>query len=81
MGKSKSLRWIGRIDPRERIVRLWRLTWWKGTPGYDGGHSTKFTLALSAKPFGFSRGWREWILTVFCLRLHWQRSYGGAHPL
>lgn len=72
-------KWVGRIDSTQKILRLFRLMWTRGTVGNGYGYSSKFTLAMSRKPFGFHREFREVFLTIFWLRFHLQRSYGGIH--
>lgn len=72
------LKWVGRWSPDERMLRVARLVWRRGEgPGFGKGFCAKLSLALRPKLIGFSRGWHEFEFTVFGVRVHYQRSYGG----
>jgi hypothetical protein len=72
-------KWVGRVDSTQKILRMFRLMWTRGTVGDGHGYSSKLTMALDWKPFGFHREWCEVFVTLFWLRFHVQRSYGGTH--
>lgn len=69
---------VFRYCREDRIFRLVRLVWRRGTPGDGNGYTAKLSLSLAAKLFRFSREiLGGWTLVVFGLRLHHRRSYGG----
>jgi len=74
-----TFRRIFRYDPDNRLLRLFRVTWQRGTVGDGKGYSNKLTLGLRPRLFGFRREYGGWLLTLFGLRLHYDRSYGGIH--
>ncbi len=73
------LRFIMRRDPVQKIIRIFRLIWERGTVGDGKGYSAQFTLALSRKLFLFHREYSGWFLIVAGLRFHYARSYGGHY--
>lgn len=64
--------------PRNRVLRLGRLVWARGQL-MKGGYTAKLSLALTPKLFHFSREWKySFWLVLLGVRLHYERSYGGA---
>lgn len=76
-----NLRWknVLRRDEIQGHFRLIRIMWEVGEVGLGrGGYSTKLSLALVPRLFGWYRETKtSWFLTVLCLRIHKCRSYGG----
>jgi len=71
-------KWVGRYDPRARMLRVCRVMWERGTVGDGKGYSAKLSLALRPVIFGWKRtSYPEWMLTVAGIRIHYQRAYGG----
>lgn len=70
------VRWIGRYDPGNRLLRLVRVMWEHGQAG-NGGYSVKLSLGLCPTLFRWLREGDGWLLTVAGIRLHYRRSYGG----
>jgi hypothetical protein len=65
-------------SPDEQLLRLGRLVWSRrGGPGLAGGWSAKLSLGLTPKLVSFNRGWREWFIVLFGIRVHYQRAFGG----
>lgn len=75
------LRWVNRWDSRDKVLRLFRITWRRGRAGDGYGYGAKLTLALRPKVFAWlrSKDCAEVILTILGVRLHYQRSYGGFY--
>ena len=72
------MKWIFRRDTIQGFWRIARIMWERGQPD-NGGYSAKLTLA--ADPRLFCR-WRrdartDWRITIFGIRAHYCRSYGG----
>ena len=61
----------------DRKLRLFRLTWERGTVGDGHGYSSMFTLGVSPQLYGWYRGFRDYRLTLVGLVFHYKRSYGG----
>lgn len=59
------------------MLRLFRVVWTRGTPGDGNGYSAKASLALRPMVLHFARRWWEWEVTLFGVRFHYMRSYGG----
>lgn len=73
-------KWVFRHDEIQRHFRIVRILWERGIPGKPGGgYSAK--LAVGIGPRLFSRIERDaltdWRFTIFGIRLHYNRSYGG----
>lgn len=65
-------------DSRAKLLRLGRLVWKCGEgPGFGKGHCSMLSLALTPKLFGFRREHFDTFVTLFGVRLHFQRSFGG----
>ncbi len=63
---------------RERLFRIGRFLWHRGRPGCPGGgFSAKFSVAMTPRLFAWEKGWHSLALTLFGVRAHYQRSYGG----
>jgi len=64
-----------------RLLRLGRLVYHRGTPGGEagtpGGYSAKISLALTPVLFRWRSEYFGWILIVFGVRVHHQKSFGG----
>jgi hypothetical protein len=75
-------RWIFRIDEIQRFLRIARIVWQRGTVGDGHGYSAKFSVALRTKPLELVRrdATTDWRVTLFFVRLHYCRSYGGIMP-
>lgn len=68
---------VMRYDSRQKLYRLGRFLWSCGKVGDGKGFSVKFSIALSRALFQFRRDRNEWLLTLFGVRLHYRRAYGG----
>lgn len=68
---------VMRSDPDARLFRVARLVWDRGTVGDGTGYSVKLSVALAPRLFRFRRELEGWILTLFGVRVHYARSYGG----
>jgi len=66
---------IMRLDTIQRHFRLFRLAWENGTPGDGEGYSAKLAVGLWPKLLSYDRTFN--ILTIFGVRIHYSRSYGG----
>jgi len=71
------VRWIGTYDPPNRLIRLIRCLWTHGTVGDGKGYSAKFTIGLRPRLFMWRRESDGWLLTLFGLRLHHKKAWGG----
>lgn len=67
---------IFRWDYNAKIFRVFRLLYNVGPVGF-GGYSAKFSVSLSRRIFHFEREYFGWSITLFGLRIHYLRSYGG----
>lgn len=67
------------IDRRSRHVRLFRLTRDVGEVGDGKGYSEQVSVGLVPRLLWASVSRNDVIATVFGVRLHWQRSYGGRY--
>lgn len=65
-------------SPEERVLRLGRLVWDRGRIGDGKGYSAKVSLALAPRLLSWSREYWGLVVTFLGVRLHYQRSYGGA---
>lgn len=73
-------KWVGRLDARLKMLRLFRVMWTRGKVGMPGGgYSAKFSVALRPSLLSFHREFDEWLLTILGVRLHFQKSHGGLH--
>jgi hypothetical protein len=70
-------KWVGRYDPRNRLLRLCRLVWDRGIVGDGKGYSVKLSLGLRPALLHWRREWDGWLATLFGVRVHFCRSYGG----
>ena len=68
---------VMKLDPRAKILRLFRILWIVGTVGKGDGYSAKLSFGLQPKGYQFRRAFNEWILVILGLRLHKKKSYGG----
>ena len=71
------VKWVGRLDRGNRLLRLFRVMWSVGQVGDGKGYSAKFSVGLRPTLFRWRREGDGWLLTVLGIRLHMQRSYGG----
>lgn len=65
---------VMRVDTIQRHLRLFRIMWERGDPGF-GGYSVKLAVGLHPKLIGYDRKCN--ILTICGVRIHYSRSYGG----
>jgi hypothetical protein len=70
-------KWVGTWEERTRVLRLFRVTWTRGTVGDGNSYSAKFSVALRPVLFSVRQEWQSVCVTVLGLRVHFQRSYGG----
>lgn len=68
---------VFRFDPTAKLFRLFRVVRSVGKVGDGVGYSTKTSLSLAPRLFSFRRECEGWMATLFGVRLHHQRSYGG----
>ena len=66
-----------RYDPSNRLLRLARLMWQRGSVG-NGGYSAKLSVGLRPALFAFHRDWDGWRIIVAGIRVHFQKSFGGV---
>ncbi len=71
--RNLRLKRVFRYDDRQKHMRLFRLMWERGTVGDGKGYSAKLAVGLLPKLFHYDDG----RLTIFGLRIHYARSYGG----
>ena len=71
------VKWVGRWDAGNQLLRLCRVMWTVGQPGDGKGHSVKMSLGLRPSLFRWCRENDGWLLTVLGVRLHLRRSFGG----
>jgi hypothetical protein len=81
-GRRRNMRvkWVFRCDTIQGFFRLARVMWEHGEPGKPGGgYSAKFAVALDPRLFRpiASDADSDWRFTLFGIRLHYCRSYGG----
>lgn len=77
------MRWLFRRDEIQRFYRICRVCWERGTPGQPGGgYSAKLSAAWDWRLFRLpkSDAGSDWRFTLFGIRLHYCRSYGGRFP-
>lgn len=74
------IKWVFYWDTIQGFLRVGRLMWERGTPGDGSGYSVKLSFALDPRIFQPLRtdALSDWRLTVFGLRVHYCRSYGGV---
>lgn len=78
------LKRVMRLDTIQRHFRLFRLMWERGIVGFgNGGYSAKLSIAVEPKLFrkepAKNLGFNGWLVTVFGVRVHYERSYGGIY--
>lgn len=77
------MKWILRRDEIQRFHRICRVCWERGRPGFPGGgYSAKLSVAWDWRLFRLpkSDAGSDWRFTIFGIRLHYCRSYGGVFP-
>lgn len=75
------MRWVFRRDEIQRFFRIARVLWERGEPGKPGGgYSAKFSVALDPALVRWPArdASTDWRFTLFGVRLHYCRSYGGV---
>lgn len=71
-----TIKLIGRWDSGIKLLRVARLSW--NAEPKQPGFGTQLSLGLRwNKLFGYVRGYREHILTVCGVRLHYRTASGG----
>lgn len=65
---------VFRFDEIQRHLRLFRVMWERGVVGDGHGYSAKLAVGFRPKLFH----WDDGRLTIFGLRIHYCRSYGGT---
>lgn len=70
---------VMRFDEIQKHLRLFRLLWERGRPGVPGGgYSAKLAIGLRPRLFEREREYgKAFLFTIFGLRIHYSRSYGG----
>lgn len=69
---------VMRFDEIQRHFRLFRLMWERGTVGDGSGYSVKLSVAVEPRLARFGRdATHDWLVTLFGVRVHYARSYGG----
>lgn len=71
--RNLRLKRVFRYDGSQKLVRLFRVMWERGTVGDGKGYSAKLAIGLRPSLFHYDDG----RLTIFGLRVHYARSYGG----
>ncbi len=72
-------RWINRYDDCQRMQRLARVVWQRGTVGDGAGYSVKLSVGLRPCLWRFQRELCGLVVTVAGVRVHYVRSYGGIN--
>ena len=67
------LRW----DRTRNTFRLFRVLWTRGVVGSGSGYSAKLSFALKPSLFHACFRFNDYLVTLFGLRIHYRRSYGG----
>lgn len=77
--KNIRVKRVLRLDEIQRHFRLFRVMWERGEVGVShGGYSAKLAVGITPKLLGYRRdATHDWLVTVFGLRVHYSRSYGG----
>lgn len=71
---------VMRYDNTMRMFRVGRIVWNTGAVGDGRGYSSKLSLALMPKLFGWYREPKAvWTLTLLGVRVQRFRSYGGRY--
>lgn len=78
-------RWVWRYDPTIKLLRIVRFIWEVGQCGDGNGYSNKLSVGLYLKPklfgrdgiFGYDSALWARSVTLFGVRFHYMRSYGG----
>lgn len=73
------IKFVNRYSPTERIYRLFRIMWVRGTVGDGRGYSAKLTFAITPDLFRFRFLGADLYLVFLFVRIHYERSYGGTH--
>lgn len=68
---------VMRWDKNNQIFRIGRFLWSVGKVGDGKGYSNKFSIALTPRVFSWHKGRWEWLVTIFGIRLHRRKYYGG----
>lgn len=71
------VKWLGRWDARNRLLRLFRVMWERGQVGDGKGYSVKLSVGLGSTLLHWRRESDGWILAALGVRLHYRWSYGG----
>lgn len=72
-----------RLDTIQRHFRLFRVMWERGIVGDGKGYSAKLAVGLEARLLRWETSYRvreprhDWCVTLFGVRIHYARSYGG----
>ena len=74
MGVTMKFRWIGRLDPDQKLFRACSILW--GRNGRDPGHRKRLSVSVRPALFHFRMEVDGWRVTVAGLRLHYKH-----HPL
>lgn len=74
---SLKAKWVGRYDPSNRLLRVGRIMWQRGTVGDGQGYSAKLSIGLRPTLFRWHRETNGWLLTAAGVRVHLVRAYGG----
>jgi hypothetical protein len=64
-------------DSSCKRLRLFRCLWQYGIVGDGEGFSVALSCALTPQMFCLERAWSSIAVSLFGIRLHYQRSYGG----
>lgn len=61
------------------MVRLFRVMWTRGIVGDGDGYSAKLSVAVRPTLFRWRSEYSGWLLTLFGVRVHFDKSFGGIH--
>jgi hypothetical protein len=71
-------KWVGRLDSREKILRLFRIVFANGADSTKVGWcSYKLSFAIKPILFDYYRSQFDWELVLLGFRIHLGRSWGG----
>ncbi len=68
---------IMRLDKNQKVFRLFRVTWDKGTVGDVKGYSNKISFSLTPKIAVFNKKYNGWELCFLFIRINRLMNWGG----
>ena len=71
-----NIKFVFKRSRETKLFRLFRITGCVGTVG-NNGYSWQFSIGLCPKLFKFKKSIDDYNLTIFGIRFHFMKSYGG----